>query len=246
MQDLAHQLTYVIPIAIVIAFGFAFWLARDVLGRETGTKEMVAVGDVIYEGAVAFMRRQYLTIAALAVVTAIVLAVVIGVLDNVPGGRGRHTDAERHPDGRRVPDRGGAVGAVGRDRDVGGGALQRARSRGRAPGGRLGAAGRLARRGGVWIPGRRPVAARRLGPVRDLRPLLRGQPGGMDGDGPVPYRRPGLRRQLRGVVRPARRRHLHQGRRCRRRPGGQGRAGHPRGRPPQPGRGGRPGRRQRW
>jgi K(+)-stimulated pyrophosphate-energized sodium pump len=88
MQDLAHQLTYVIPIAIIIAFGFAFWLARDVLGRETGTKEMVAIGDVIYEGAVAFMRRQYLTIAALAVVTAVVLAVVIGYFDKYPEAAG--------------------------------------------------------------------------------------------------------------------------------------------------------------
>ena len=88
MQDLAHQLTYVIPIAIAIAFLFALWLARDVLGRETGTKEMVAVGDVIYEGAVAFMRRQYTTIMALAVVTAIILAVVIGFFDKFPEAEG--------------------------------------------------------------------------------------------------------------------------------------------------------------
>jgi K(+)-stimulated pyrophosphate-energized sodium pump len=88
MQDLAHQLTYVIPVAILIAFGFALWLARDVLGRETGTKEMVAVGDVIYEGAVAFMRRQYTTIMGLAVVTAVILAVVIGFFDKFPEAEG--------------------------------------------------------------------------------------------------------------------------------------------------------------
>ena len=44
----------------------------------------------------------------------------------------------------------------------------------------------------------------------------------------------GLRRLADLDLRPARRRHLHQGRRRRRRPGGQGRGRHPRGRPPQP------------
>ena len=46
---------------------------------------------------------------------------------------------------------------------------------------------------------------------------------------------PGLRRLADLHLRPTRRRHLHQGRRRRRRPGGQGRSRHPRGRPAQPG-----------
>ena len=48
-------------------------------------------------------------------------------------------------------------------------------------------------------------------------------------------RRPRLRRFADFDLRPSRRRHLHQGRRRRRRPGGQGRGRHPRGRPAQPG-----------
>ena len=53
---------------------------------------------------------------------------------------------------------------------------------------------------------------------------------GARGDG-----RARLRRVADLDLRPARRRHLHQGRRCRRRPRRQGRGRHPRGRPAQPG-----------
>ncbi len=84
MQDPASAIVWVIPIAILVAFGFAYWLARDVLGRDTGSKEMQEVGAVIYEGAVAFIRRQYTTVMTLAVVTAVVLAAVIGVFDKFP------------------------------------------------------------------------------------------------------------------------------------------------------------------
>jgi K(+)-stimulated pyrophosphate-energized sodium pump len=81
-------LSWVIPVAIAIAFGFAAWLARDVLRRDTGTADMRAVGDVIYVGAVAFIRRQYTTILVLALGTAVILAVVIGAFDRYPEAAG--------------------------------------------------------------------------------------------------------------------------------------------------------------
>jgi K(+)-stimulated pyrophosphate-energized sodium pump len=84
MEGNVQSMTYVIPVAILIAFAFAAWLARDVLTRETGTPKMVSVGDVIYVGAIAFMRRQYTTIMSLAVVTAVIIAAVIGTFDRFP------------------------------------------------------------------------------------------------------------------------------------------------------------------
>ena len=51
----------------------ALLFARSVLASDAGTKEMQAISDAIREGAEAFMRRQYGTIAALAVVIAILL-----------------------------------------------------------------------------------------------------------------------------------------------------------------------------
>ncbi len=64
----------------LFAIGFAWFLARGVLSRESGTERMQEVSGVIYEGAVAFMRRQYGTIAILAVVTSVVIGILIGFL----------------------------------------------------------------------------------------------------------------------------------------------------------------------
>jgi len=60
---------------------FAVYLARDVLSRDTGTKEMEDVAGTIFEGAVAFIRRQYTTIGILAVVGAFVIAGVITIFE---------------------------------------------------------------------------------------------------------------------------------------------------------------------
>ncbi len=73
-------LVYLVPVAGVAAVLFAFWLAWDVLRRDTGTPEMQDVAGLIFEGAMAFLRRQYVTIAALAVAAAIVIAVVVGAV----------------------------------------------------------------------------------------------------------------------------------------------------------------------
>jgi len=70
-----------IPIAGLLAVGFAIFLARDVLSRDTGTKEMMDVSATINDGAVAFIKRQYSTIAVLAVVGAVVIFGVISLVE---------------------------------------------------------------------------------------------------------------------------------------------------------------------
>ncbi|HYY89456.1 MAG TPA: sodium-translocating pyrophosphatase [Chloroflexota bacterium] len=70
----------VVLLAGIIAILFAFWLARDVLGRDRGTKAMQEVASLIFEGAMAFLNRQYRTIAMLAVVAALIIGVLIGAL----------------------------------------------------------------------------------------------------------------------------------------------------------------------
>ncbi|HEU6440348.1 MAG TPA: sodium-translocating pyrophosphatase [Terriglobales bacterium] len=76
-----EQLQMFIPIAGLLAVGFAIFLARDVLSRDTGTKEMMEVSATINEGAVAFIKRQYLTIGILAVAGAVVIGAVISLLE---------------------------------------------------------------------------------------------------------------------------------------------------------------------
>ena len=70
-----------VPIAALISLVFIVWLAYNVLSRDTGTKEMKEVGDMIFEGAVAFLTRQYGTIAILALVTAAVVTVLIAFFE---------------------------------------------------------------------------------------------------------------------------------------------------------------------
>lgn len=72
------ELVWLVPVTGFGAVLFAAWLAWDVLRRDAGTPAMQDVGGMIYEGAMAFLRRQYATIAALAVVTAVVVALIVG------------------------------------------------------------------------------------------------------------------------------------------------------------------------
>src|SRR6476659_4197417 len=77
----ASALQLIILPAGIIAVLFAIYLVRDVLSRDTGTPEMQAVAGTIFEGAVAFIRRQYTTIGILAVVGAAGVAILISAFE---------------------------------------------------------------------------------------------------------------------------------------------------------------------
>jgi K(+)-stimulated pyrophosphate-energized sodium pump len=79
----------IVPIVGIIAVLFAAWLAANVLSRDTGTAAMQEIAGTIFEGAMAFLRRQYQTIAVLALATAVIIGVLVGVFettDNVTRG----------------------------------------------------------------------------------------------------------------------------------------------------------------
>lgn len=71
------NLFWVVPISGLLALLFVVYLAWDVLRRDKGTKEMQDVAATIFEGAVAFIRRQYLTIAVLAIIAAVIIGVLV-------------------------------------------------------------------------------------------------------------------------------------------------------------------------
>lgn len=81
MDDIRSYLAPVIIIGI-IAVLFAIYLARDVMRKDTGTPEMRNIADRIFEGALAYLKRQYRTIAMLSVVVAIILGVLVYFFEN--------------------------------------------------------------------------------------------------------------------------------------------------------------------
>jgi K(+)-stimulated pyrophosphate-energized sodium pump len=81
MLDASALQAIILPVGI-IAILFALYLARDVLSRDQGTQAMQDVSGTIYEGAVAFIRRQYSTIALLALVGAVVIGAIIAAIEN--------------------------------------------------------------------------------------------------------------------------------------------------------------------
>lgn len=80
-EALSMTLIWIVPLSGLLGLAFVAYLAWDVLHRDTGTKEMQEVAATIYEGAIAFIRRQYLTIAVLAIVTGVVIGVLVGAFE---------------------------------------------------------------------------------------------------------------------------------------------------------------------
>src|SRR5574341_1418925 len=74
------DLLWLVPVSGAIAVLFAGYLARDVLSRDKGTPEMQDVAARIYEGAMAFLNRQYRSIAMFAVVAAVGIGLLLGII----------------------------------------------------------------------------------------------------------------------------------------------------------------------
>jgi len=74
------ELVWLIPVAGIAAVLYAGWLAFNVLSRDPGTPAMQEIAGMIFEGAMAFLKRQYLTIALLALGTAVLLGVIVGAV----------------------------------------------------------------------------------------------------------------------------------------------------------------------
>jgi Na+/H+-translocating membrane pyrophosphatase len=53
-----------VPVAVVLALGFAAILARGILRRKEGTPKMQAIAEAVREGATEYMKRQYSVVSA--------------------------------------------------------------------------------------------------------------------------------------------------------------------------------------
>ncbi|MEX2160214.1 MAG: sodium-translocating pyrophosphatase [Dehalococcoidia bacterium] len=76
------ELVWMVPVTGIAAILFALWLAWDVLRRPTGTEAMQEIAGMIFEGAMAFLSRQYRTIGILAILTAVGVGVLVGAISD--------------------------------------------------------------------------------------------------------------------------------------------------------------------
>jgi len=72
------DLTITVPISGLVALGTAAYLTWSLLRLPRGDEKMQAIEGAIQEGARAFMKRQYTTIAGIAAVVAVIFALAIG------------------------------------------------------------------------------------------------------------------------------------------------------------------------
>ena len=72
---------------------YGIWATRSVLGADAGSARMQEIAAAVQEGAQAYLKRQYTTIAMVGVVIFVILGFTLGWLRR-----------------RRLPDRRGAVG----------------------------------------------------------------------------------------------------------------------------------------
>ncbi|MER3437790.1 MAG: sodium-translocating pyrophosphatase, partial [Chloroflexota bacterium] len=78
-----EKVLYMLPVFVfgLLAIAFAAWLARDVMRRDSGTPEMQDIAGRIFEGARAYLGRQYRTIALLAIVVAVVIGTLVAIFE---------------------------------------------------------------------------------------------------------------------------------------------------------------------
>ncbi|MDL2261508.1 sodium-translocating pyrophosphatase [Methanimicrococcus sp. OttesenSCG-928-J09] len=70
-------LIYLAPISGLVSLLFAAILAKKVLSEDKGSKEMQDIAAAIQEGAMAYLNRQYKTIAIVAIILTVLIAVLL-------------------------------------------------------------------------------------------------------------------------------------------------------------------------
>lgn len=75
-MDLGY-LIYLAPVSGLVSLLFAALLAKKVLSEDKGSKEMQEIAAAIQEGAMAYLNRQYKTIAVVAVILTILIALLL-------------------------------------------------------------------------------------------------------------------------------------------------------------------------
>src|ERR671917_823975 len=63
----------------LLSIAYGLWAINDVMKRDAGSQRMQEIAGAIAEGAQAYLRRQYITIAVVGVVLFVLIAYLLGV-----------------------------------------------------------------------------------------------------------------------------------------------------------------------
>ncbi|MEO8668692.1 MAG: sodium/proton-translocating pyrophosphatase, partial [Bauldia sp.] len=70
---------YLIIFCGLLSLAYGVWAARDVLAADAGSARMQEIAAAIREGATAYLRRQYTTIAIVGIVIFVIVAWLLGI-----------------------------------------------------------------------------------------------------------------------------------------------------------------------
>ena len=68
-----EDLVFIAPLAGIISLAFAIFFARNVLKEDVGNQKMQEIAGAIQEGAMAYLNRQYRTIAVVSIILAVLI-----------------------------------------------------------------------------------------------------------------------------------------------------------------------------
>jgi K(+)-stimulated pyrophosphate-energized sodium pump len=80
------KILYVVPVSCLLAIAFAYYFTRYIFSQPKGNEKMQGIAAAIKEGAMAFLSRQYTTIAVLSVAFAVIFTIALGLTSSWASG----------------------------------------------------------------------------------------------------------------------------------------------------------------
>ena len=75
-MNMTDTVFYLVPLAAVVALGFAYYFFKKMIRQDEGTPTMKRIAQFVREGAMSYLKQQYKVVAGVFVVLAVIFAVM--------------------------------------------------------------------------------------------------------------------------------------------------------------------------